>query len=383
MDKRVYLLTIVSFVCGMVELIIGGILNMVADDLGVTVGAAGRLITVFSLTFAAAAPVLLFLTSRMERKKLTLISLFVFFLGNVVAVVSPFYSVLLISRVITALSGSLLVVLCLTMASHIVEPHYRARAIGVVMAGISGSIVLGVPIGLTLGNAFGWRAPFALIAMLTLLSMAGVYWLMEKMDSQPAVPLREQLSTLKNRKILSVHVISFLFLAGHITLYGYLAPFLKATMGLEGNWVSVIYFIYGIAAVSGGAVGGSLSDRFGPRPTILLVIVVFAAALFIIPYATFALPIFLFVMIFWGMASWAINPSVQSYLIELAPKTGDTQISLNNSSIHLGIAFGSLVGSIVIERSAVETNALVGALFIVVAGILAYPAIYRVRERAQ
>ncbi|MDN4525856.1 MFS transporter [Fictibacillus fluitans] len=368
MNKRVYLLTIVSFVVGMVELIIGGILDLVAKDLQVSIGKAGFLITVFSLVFAVASPVLLMVTSKVERKKLTLVSLLIFFIGNAIAIVSPSYSILLIARIVSAASGSLLVVLCITIASAIVTEQYRARAIGVVFMGISASLVLGVPIGLMLGNAFGWRAPFVLIAGLTLLSIAGVYFFMETMFSKPAVSLMKQLRTLKNRRLLFAQLTSFLFLAGHLTLYGYLTPFLKTALGLDGNWVSIVYLIFGCAAVAGGGVGGTLADRIGTKKSILGFIVVFGLTMFAIPYTTFSLPLFLSVMVIWSMLSWAITPAMQSYLIESsAAETSDIQQSLNNTALHFGIAFGSAVGGFVIEQSSVESNATVGGCFIIIA----------------
>ncbi|MFG6113839.1 MFS transporter [Halobacillus sp. MO56] len=367
MDKRVYLLTIVSFIVGMVELIIGGILDLVADSLQVSLGQAGLLITIFSLVFAIAAPILLTATAKVERKRLTLISLAVFLFGNLIAVLSPSYLVLLLARIVSAASGSLLVVLCVTMASNIVEEKYRARAIGVVFMGISASLVLGVPIGLMLGNAFGWRAPFVLITLLTVISMMGVYFFMGKIEPKPAIPIKQQLATLKNRKILFAQLTSFLFLTGHLALYGYLTPFLKMTMGLNGTWVSIIYLIFGVAAVIGGGVGGMLSDRFGTKPTIIGIIVVFGLSIFAIPYTTFSLPLFLGVMVIWSMLSWAITPAMQSYLIQSSPETSDIQQSLNNSALHFGIAFGSFIGGIVIEQASVEYNATTGGFFIIIA----------------
>ncbi|WP_088103099.1 MFS transporter [Halalkalibacter urbisdiaboli] len=367
MDKRVYLLTIVSFVVGLVELIIGGILDLISNDLGVSLGQAGFLITVFSLVFAIAAPILLNFTTGVERKRLTLISLFIFLLGNGVAVISSSYSMLLIARIISAASGSLLVFLCVTIASSIVAEGYRARAIGVVFMGISASLVLGVPIGLMLGNAFGWRAPFIMIAVLTLLSIVGVFLFMDKINPKPSIPIGVQLRALKDRKVLFAQLTSFLFLAGHLTLYGYLTPFLKIQLGLDGMWVSIVYLIFGVAAVAGGGFGGMLADRFGTKPTILSVIVVFGVTIFSIPYTTFAFPLFIAVMVIWSMLSWAITPAMQSYLIESSPETSDIQQSLNNSALHFGIAFGSLIGGIVIEKATVELNATVGGLFIIIA----------------
>jgi MFS transporter, DHA1 family, purine base/nucleoside efflux pump len=110
-----------------------------------------------------------------------------------------------------------------------------------------------------------------------------------------------------------------------------------------------------------------LADRFGTKPVILSVIVFFGLSIFAIPYTTFALPLFLVVMIIWSMLSWAITPAIQSYLIESSPETSDIQQSLNNSALHFGIAFGSLIGGIVIEYASVELNATVGGLFIILA----------------
>lgn len=364
MDKRVYLLTIVSFVVGMVELIIGGILDLVAADLNVSLGKAGLLITIFSLVFAITAPLLMIATAKVERKRLTLIFLLLFSFSNLMVAFSPVYSVLFIGRMLSAASGSLLIILCLTIAANIGSAQHRGRAIGFVSMGISGSIVLGVPIGLVLGNAFGWRAPFLFIVLLTLLSMVGVYFLMEKVPPKPQVSIKEQINSLKESKIFSAHSTTFLFMAGHTILYAYFTPFVKETMGISGSWLSVIYFLFGIAAVSGGGVGGTISDRFGTKRTMLTTLAIFSLSIFILPFTTSILPIFIIVMIIWGMMSWAITPALQSYLIESAPTTADIQQSLNNSALHFGIAFGSFIGGIVIEQATVEQNALVGGVFI-------------------
>ncbi|WP_188455953.1 MFS transporter [Virgibacillus oceani] len=366
MDKRVYFLMIVSFVVGMVELIIGGLLDLIAIDLHVSLGQVGLLITIFSFIFAIASPILLILTANIERKKLTLISLLIFLLGNIITVFSPTYSILFAGRVISALSGALLIILCLTIAPTIVDHKYRGRAIGIVSMGVSASLVLGVPIGLTLGNAFGWRAPFVLITVLTILSIAGVYLLMERVEPIPSIPIGKQLATLKDRKILFAQATTFLFIAGHTTLYAYLTPYLKTVLGLEGNWVSIIYLIFGIAAVSGGGIGGTFADLFGTKRTILSSIVIFAVAIFTIPYTTSILAVFLFVLVIWGMMSWAISPAMQSYLIEASPETSAIQQSLNNSSLHLGIAIGSLIGGAVIEQASIEHNVTVGGLLVII-----------------
>lgn len=381
MNKKVYLLAIVSFVVGTVELIIGGLLDLVAEDLGVGLGQAGLLITIFSVVFAIASPILLTITARFERKKLTLFTLFIFFLGNLLAFWSPSYSVIMAARVITAASGSLLVVLAVTIASQIVTVEYRGRAIGTIFMGISGSLVLGVPIGLTIGNGFGWRAPFLFIAILTLASMVAVALTLGTIQPKPVISIKKQIQTLKDQKIFSAQLTSFIFLTGHLTLYAYLTPFLKSEMGLNATWVSIVYFVFGVAAVLGGGIGGTLSDRFGSEKSIIGIIIAFSIAIFLIPHVTFSLPIFLAVMVVWSALSWAITPAQQNYLISSAPETSDIQQSLNNSALHFGIAAGSSIGGIVIEQTSVIHNATVGGFFILIALAAATFSITRGKEK--
>lgn len=137
-------------------------------------------------------------------------------------------------------------------------------------------------------------------------------------------------------------------------------------LGLDGTWVSIVYLIFGIAAVVGGGIGGFLADRFGSKRTITSVIIFFAVSMFSIPYTTFSLPVFLILMVVWSMLSWAITPAMQSYLIELSPETSDIQQTLNNSAVHVGIAFGSFIGGIVIEQTSVEFNPTVGGVLVLI-----------------
>lgn len=369
MNKRIYLLTIIAFVVGMAELIIGGILDLVADDLQITVSKAGLFITIFALVFGLSAPILLLVFAKVERKRLTMAALLLFFVGNLIAIFSSSFSTLLIARIIAAASGSLAVVLCINLASNIVEEAYRGRAIGLVIVGTSGSLVLGLPIGVMLGNIFHWRAPFILITVLTFLLLFGVYFFMEKVAPKPVVSLRKQFNTLKNSRLLSAHLTTFFFLAGHFVLYGYLTPYVKELLLFEGMTISILYFVYGAAAVIGGGLGGVAADRFGMKRTLLTVIVLLIVCLTVIPFTLTSLALFWLIVIIWGMTSWGITPAVQSHLMRLAPETSDIQQSLNNAALHLGIAFGTFIGSFVISYASIQWNPLVGMFFVIISFI--------------
>jgi DHA1 family purine base/nucleoside efflux pump-like MFS transporter len=371
------MLALVAFVVGMAELIVGGILDIVANGLGISISKAGELITIYSLVFALASPILLTLTAKFGRKTLCFWTLLIFFFGNLLAFFSPNFLALFISRIISAATGSLLVVLCVTIASTIVREEFRARAIGVIFMGISASLVIGVPVGLIVGNHFGWRSPFLFIAILTLISMIAVSLFLKEIEPKPIIPLSQQLKTLKSSKILFAQLASALFLTGHLTLYAYLTPFLQTSLHLNSTWVSIFYFIFGISAVFGGGLGGFMADKWGSKKSILTIVAVFCLILFILPSVTFSITLFVIVMMVWSMLSWAITPAQQTYLIETAPNTADIQQSLNNSALHFGIAAGSVIGGVVINQYTVLYNASIGGIFVFLSLICAIFSITR------
>lgn len=151
-------------------------------------------------------------------------------------------------------------------------------------------------------------------------------------------------------------------------------------MGFGGALITTVYFAYGAAAVAGGGLAGMSADKFGARRTLLTAIGLLIFCLLLIPQTTSVPPLFWVTLVVYGVLSWSITPPIQSHLVQLSPETADIQQSLNNAVLHLGIAFGTAIGSVIVDRASVETNAFVGAFLVLVALGAAFSSLRPKRE---
>lgn len=349
----IYVLALAVFLIGTIEYIITGVIEMIAMDLGVSTSEAGLLVTVFALAAAIIAPILIALTINADRKKLLMATLSVFIASNGLMFVDLAYETVLWVRMIQGASGGITTVVAMAVATRLVEKEKRGNAIGIILMGLSSSLVLGVPIGTFFSEMFGWRVLFILIGLLSVLPLLIIYKNVPAIKEKEKVTLRMQLSILRNSTILTALVITLLYIGGYSTLFTYITPFLQATSSLSITEISGVLFLAGICSFVGSRVGGQLADAKGSKFTICFGLLLQGATLLLFALAGVNILVLILVLMIFMLATWSISPAQQLYLVTLAPRNPDITLSVNTSFIQFGFALGSGLGGIVISRISV------------------------------
>ncbi|BDC57787.1 MFS transporter [Bacillus altitudinis] len=349
----VYLLALAAFLIGTIEYIITGIIQMVADDLQVTTSAAGLLVTSLALSAAIGAPIVIALTINIDRRKILSWMLIIFTLSNIITSVSHSFEMVLMTRVLQGISGGTAIVVAMAVATRLVEREKRGTAIGIILMGLSSSLVLGVPISTFLSSMIGWKALFAAIGVITLIPLIVVYRRIPSMKEQESVTLRMQLSILKDKRILLAVAVTLFYVGGYSTLFTYLTPFLQASANLSITEISGILLLAGICSFLGSSLGGMAADKKGPIFTIFSGIILQIMMLMLLAFVTGNLVVMVAVIMIWMIATWSTSPAQQLYLVTLVPKSPDIALSVNTSFIQFGFALGSGVGGLVLSRTSI------------------------------
>lgn len=383
MKLSLSILALGTFAVGTAELLIAGILPLMAQDLGVSEGMTGQLVTVYAVVFALGGPLLTTLTARINRRNLLLMALALFIVGSLFTIVLADYGLVMLARIFAACGSAVYTAIATGVAASIVPDQKRGFAISMVVAGWTVSSIVGAPLGTLLGQNFGWRASFVLVIALSTLAALGIWLRLPKVAPTAAPHLGQQLALAGRPVFLLALLVSVLFLGGQYVVYTYLAPFLRDTTHLDGATISLMLLVYGLAGTIGNFLGGFGTDRLGVNRTLIIGITVNALALFFLSiFGMSALSIGLVVAV-WSLSSWSFTSAQQCRLLGLAPEAAELALSLNLSAYSIGIAAGSSLGGMVISQSSAANLGWIGGIVILVAfGVMLISLVlaYRVRR---
>ncbi len=263
MPVAVYVLGLSVFALGTSEFMLSGLLQPVARDMGVSIPTAGLLVSAFAIGMVVGAPALAAATLRLPRRTTLMALLAAFGLGQVAGALAPSYGVLFASRVVSALACAGFWAVGAAVAVSLVPMNARARAMAVMVGGLSIANIAGVPAGALLGQHAGWRAAFWAVAGLSALGLAGVAALVPRTEvprGADAPRLRNELKIYRDRQVWLALLTTALNGGAVFCLFSYLAPLLTDVAGLAESWVPTVLALFGVGALIGTAIGGRIAD---------------------------------------------------------------------------------------------------------------------------
>lgn len=361
----ILLLSAAGFTILTTEFLIVGLLPGLARDLDVTVSQAGLLVTLFAFTVAATGPLLTALMANIERKRLFIGVLILFGLSNALAMAAPNIWVMAVARFVPALALPVFWSLASATAVELVGPARAGRAISLVAFGIVAATVFGIPIGVLISDAFGWRAAFGVLSAVAF-AKALLLWIAfpsTRIQSED-VKLVTQLRILRKPIVVGHVLLSLLVFTGMFTAYTYLADMLERLAGFNGQIVGWTMMAFGAVGLIGNTVGGRLVDR-SPLGATALFSALMAAGLATLVPVIHSHGLLAAALAVWGIAQAALFIVCHVRLMKSAPEAPAFAASLNISGANIGIGLGAVVGGRVIDTYGLA--ALGGAAAIIVA----------------
>ncbi|GAB2550552.1 MFS transporter [Gracilibacillus alcaliphilus] len=373
MNYRLLILVLGTFIIGTDDFVIAGLLPHIANDMNVTIAAAGQLVTAFAIAYAVGAPLFGTLTMNFPLKSLLIISMLVFAIANALSAIVTSFEILLFTRILAALAAAIFTPLAMTASASLVSDKMRGKALSFILAGITVGLVLGAPIGTWIGNALTWRYSFIFVSVVSFITVIGVLLFLPKIEREAELTIRERLKGF-NKIILLTLCVSVIGTTGGFMTYTYIAPIITEITNVDN--ISVFLMLFGIGALFGNLVGGYFTDKIGAPKTLKLSLGGFAILLAAFSFLSLLNPSALaivmvsIVAILWGIPGFGMNPALNTFLISLNPKQAQMVLSFSASALYMGIGLGAFVGGGVISISSVNYVGLGSGVLVLIALVL-------------
>jgi predicted MFS family arabinose efflux permease len=339
--RKVLLLTIGMFALGFDAYVIAGLLPNMGATFKISASQTGQAVSVFTLCYALAAPIFATLLAGKPMRRILVLALSIFSLGNGASALASSFSMLLMARAIAGIGAGLYSPLAAAAAASLVPKQKRGRALGMTLGGMSTGTVIGVPLGLIIAEHLDWHATLWFITALGLIAMIGIVIWFPNFPASAPPSLRQRVAMMTNGRVAAIVGITFMTSIASLGLYTYIATILDNLADIP--IVTPYLWAWGIGGVVGSFSIGTLIDRTG-RPDLLMAGILAMFSLpFVLPFSILSFLPF----ILWGAMGWASQAPQQHALLRLQPHHGAAVVALNSSANYLGSAIGSALGGMV------------------------------------
>jgi DHA1 family inner membrane transport protein len=376
----ILILAIAAFVIVTTEYLIVGLLPALSRDMGISISAAGQLVTLFAFTVMLFGPPLTAALSHLDRKKLFVAILVVFALSNALAALAPNIWVLALARFIPALALPVFWGTASETAGQLAGPQHAGQAVSRVYLGISAALLFGIPLGTVAANSIGWRNSFWMLAVLSLLMAAALWMLMPAVARSPRMNFKEQARLFKEPYFLGNVVLSVIVFTAMFTAYTYLADILERLAGIAPANVGWWLMGFGAIGLVGNWLGGKAVDRAPLKATAGFAALLGIGMALSVPtiHAGF---IFCGVLAVWGIAYTALFPVCQVRVMNSATHSQALAGTTNVSAANAGIGIGAVLGGVVIPTLGLDKIGYISAAIALLA-VLAAPVVASLKPKS-
>lgn len=362
-------LSLGAFVVVATEFLPIGVLPLVADELGVSVGTAGLMVLIPGLVAGVAAPLVVVWSSRLRRNVLVISLGALLVASNVIAYLAPDFATIVVARVLVGVALGGFWAVAPTLGFKLAGPTLGARATSIILAGISAGTVIGLPAGQLIGEMFGWRAVFGGAAVLSVVVLAAQIALLPRIPASTGLKLAAFASVFRS-PMARVGVISaVLIFTGQFAASTFLTPFLESETDLTPAVITFVFFAYGVAGIFGTLIGGVLIAK-NHRATLVGVALVLGTVLIILPILSFTSPVVVTLFVLWGLL-WGIVPlMLQTWLIASLPAAPEAASAVLVTTTQIAIALGALLGGLLMDAFGPRLDFIVAGAIVAIASLV-------------
>jgi predicted MFS family arabinose efflux permease len=378
MDRRLLVLALGMSAVGTDSFVVSGVLPQISRAFHVSIGAAGQMTTFYAITYALMAPTIATFAAHIPRKILLLSSLTLFVVANLLTAAAPTLAVALVARVLAGLGAAMFAPTATGAAATMVPPEKRGFALSVVLAGLTGALALGSPIGTVIGGLGDWRWTMVFVSALAAASGVGVWTLLSHIALPAKVTLAQRIAPVADPRVALTLACTFLYQTGQFVTYTYFTVVFDRVLGGKPLLTGALLVLLGVSGTAANLLAGRLSDSIGTRKVIVTMLVVLAIALASLPWSGAHLWTAIIAIAAWGAGSWSILAPQQHRLVTAAPHSGPVVLGLNTSCTYLGVTGAGLIGALGIQIVGAHNLGYIGAAFVVIAIGLAELAARRI-----
>ncbi|MET7297697.1 MFS transporter [Embleya sp. NPDC005575] len=341
-------LAIGAFGIGTTEFVILGLLPEVAGTFEVSITTAGLLVSGYAVGVLLGAPLMTVLGTRVSRKRMLILLMGLFVLGNALTALAPAFGVILLGRVVASLTHGAFFGIGSVVAADLVAPEKKAAAISTMFAGLTLANVLGVPLGTLIGQSVSWRLTFLIVAALGVPAAVGIARLVPEQPKPEGVRLRHELAVFRNVQVLLAMGMTVLGFGGVFAALTYVKPMMTDVAGFSEGAVTWLLAVVGLGMLVGNAVGGRLADRhlmpllYGSLLALAGVLALFTVT----AHDKTASVITLFLI---GALGFATVPPLQKRVMDNAAGAPTLAAAVNIGAFNLGNAIAAWLGGLVID----------------------------------